>query len=100
LRSCAQEYLVKPVNLNDLEQTVARLTSREGGRDFAAWQAEIAAVREEMAIRYKEQVERMESVKEKLLRAEEKLMRFKAEKAFLDAGGPEASSLGGGRQCS
>ena len=44
------------------------------------------AVREEMAIRYKEQVERMESAKEKRLRAKEKLMRFKAEKAFLEAG--------------
>jgi DNA-binding response OmpR family regulator len=87
LRSGAQAYLVKPVIPDDLERTVAQLTSRAGGRDFKAWQAEIAAVREELADRYKEDAGRVESAKEKRLRAEEKLMRLKAEKAFLAAGG-------------
>jgi DNA-binding response OmpR family regulator len=87
LLSGAQAYLVKPVNLYDLEQTVAKLISHAGGRDSEAWRAEIAAVREELAIRYMEDVGRMESAKEKRLRAEEKLMRLKAEKAFLNAGG-------------
>ena len=87
LRCGAQAYLVKPVNLDDLEQAVERLTSPMGGRDSEAWWAEIAALREEMATRYKENVERMDSAREKRLRAEEKLMRLKAEKAFLDAGG-------------
>ena len=87
LSSGAQAYLVKPVQPNDLERAVARLTSPEGERDFKAWQAEMAAVREELAIRYKEQDKRMETARELYLRAEEKLMRLKAEKAFLEAGG-------------
>jgi DNA-binding response OmpR family regulator len=87
LRSGAQAYLVKPVSLDDLEQTVARLTSPILGRDYEAWQAEIAAIREEFAIRLAGNAERVESAKEKRLRAEEKVMRLKAERAFLNAGG-------------
>src|SRR5262249_2695807 len=83
----AQAYLVKPVKPNDLEEAVAKLTSPIDGRDFEAWQAEMAAVREELAIRYNEQVGRMGSAKERHQRAKEKLMRLKAEKAFLGAGG-------------
>jgi CheY-like chemotaxis protein len=85
--SGAQAYLVKPVKPDELEQAVARLTSPVDERDFNAWQAEMAAVREELAIRYKEQSKRMETARELYQRAEEKLMRLKAEKAFLDAGG-------------
>jgi DNA-binding response OmpR family regulator len=87
LRSGAQAYLVKPVNPDDLEQAVEKLTSPVGRRDSEAWRAEIAAVREELAIQYREHVEKMESARERHLRAEEKMMRLKAEKAFLDAGG-------------
>ena len=87
LRSGAQAYLVKPVKPDDIEQAVARLTSPVVERDFKAWQAEMAAVREELAIRYNEQKGRMERAKELFHRAEEKLMRLKAEKVFLDAGG-------------
>jgi response regulator RpfG family c-di-GMP phosphodiesterase len=87
LRSGAQAYLVKPVKTDDLERMVAKLTSPVAGRDFEAWQAEIAAVREELAIRYNEKVGRMESAKERHQRAEEKLMRIKAMRAFLRAGG-------------
>ena len=87
LRSGAQAYLVKPVKLDDLSEAVARLTSPKSSRDFAAWRAELAAVREELAIQNMENAGLFESSKEKLLRAKEKLMRLKAEKAFLDAGG-------------
>jgi hypothetical protein len=66
---------------------VAKLTSPVDGRDFEAWQAEIAAVREELAIRYNELAQRTKDASDRHLRAEEKLMRLKAEKAFLDAGG-------------
>src|SRR5262245_47131332 len=76
LRSGAQAYLVKPVKPNDLEEAVAKLTSPIDGRDFEAWQAEMAAVREELAIRYNEQVGRMGSAKERHQRAKEKLMRL------------------------
>jgi DNA-binding response OmpR family regulator len=87
LRSGAQGYLVKPVKFEDLKQMVAKLTSPVDGRDFEAWQAEIAAVREELAIRYNELAQRTKDASDRHLRAEEKLMRLKAEKAFLDAGG-------------
>src|SRR5262245_28145680 len=87
LRSGAQAYLVKPVNAVDLEQAVARLISPTDNRESAAWLAELAALREELAIRQMENAERFETAKEKRVRAEEKLMRFKAEKAFLAAGG-------------
>ena len=87
LSSGAQAYLVKPVKPDDLEHAVARLTTSPGHIESAAWQAELAAIQEELAIRFREDAKRFESAKEKRLRAEEKLMRFKAEKAFLDAGG-------------
>src|SRR5215475_13518773 len=83
LRSGAQAYLVKPVLPDDLNEAVERLTSPVGERDTAAWQAEIAAIREEFAIQNMESSTRFESAKERRLRAEEKLMRLKAEKAFL-----------------
>jgi DNA-binding response OmpR family regulator len=87
LRSGAQAYLIKPVNIDEFGQMVARLISRTGASDFHAWLAEIAVVREELAGRFNKQVERMERAKEKRLRAKEKLMRRKAEEAFLSAGG-------------
>jgi DNA-binding response OmpR family regulator len=87
LRSGVSAYLVKPVKSDDLELMVSKLTSPAAGVDFEAWQAEIAAVREELAIRYNEQAQRMKGARDRHLRAEEKLMRLKAEKAFLDAGG-------------
>jgi DNA-binding response OmpR family regulator len=87
LRAGAQAYLVKPVNLDNLEQMVARLTCRTSVKDSEAWLAEIAVVREELATRFNKHVERMEKAKEKRLRAKEKLMRRKAEEVFLAAGG-------------
>jgi DNA-binding response OmpR family regulator len=87
LRSGAQAYLVKPVNPQELEQAVAKLISPVREKDYEAWRAEIAAVREELATQSAENLKRIKSAKERRLRAEEKLMRLKAEKAFLEAGG-------------
>jgi DNA-binding response OmpR family regulator len=87
LRSGAQAYLVKPVNLQDLKQAVARLTSPVSHRESAAWRAEIATIREEVTLQQLENIKQFEGSKERRLRAEEKLMRLKAEKAFLEAGG-------------
>jgi len=90
LRTCAQVYLVKPTGIYDLPQAVARLTSVASNEDSEAWRAGIAAVREELAIRHSEHsenVERTANAKERRSRAQEKLIRYKAEKAFLAAGG-------------
>jgi DNA-binding response OmpR family regulator len=64
LRSGAQAYLIKPVQPDDLEQAVAKLTSPIGGRDSEAWRAEIAAIREELAIQHVENVAGRERQKE------------------------------------
>ena len=87
LRSGAQGYLVKPVNIDELKEVVARLTSPMSSRDTAAWKAEIVAIREEIASQRKENYKLFDRAKEKRLRAEEKMMRLKAEKAYLEAGG-------------
>src|SRR5262245_9874709 len=50
LRSGAQAYLVKPVDPEDLKQTVVRLTSPVGHKESAAWYAALAAIYEEFAI--------------------------------------------------
>ncbi|HEU0185694.1 MAG TPA: hypothetical protein VFS27_10305, partial [Blastocatellia bacterium] len=87
LRAGAQAYLVKPVDLDNLEQMIERMTGRTGVRDSEAWLAEIAVVREELTTQFYKRVERMESAKEKRLRAKEKILREIAQRAFLDAGG-------------
>jgi multidrug efflux pump subunit AcrB len=83
LRSGAQAYLVKPVEFDDLEQAVTKLTSPASRRDSETWRAEIAAVRKELVIQYVEEAKLMESARDRRLRAEEKLMRLKAENAFI-----------------
>src|SRR5262245_27338863 len=60
-RSGAQAYLIKPVEKIDLQQAVAQLTSPVNSKEFAAWRAELAAIREELAIRYQEDAARVES---------------------------------------
>ena len=87
LSSGAQAYLVKPVELRDLEQAVARLTSPVNRNDTEAWRAEIKVIRDELAIQSKENAEHISNARERRMRAQEKLMRLKAEKAFLEAGG-------------
>jgi DNA-binding response OmpR family regulator len=77
----AQAYLVKPVSFEELKLAVERLTPPAGESASAAQGAEIKAIRQ------REITVRVESGKKRRLRAEEKLMRFKAEKAFLEAGG-------------
>jgi DNA-binding response OmpR family regulator len=83
----AHTGLVKPVGLDELARTVARLTDVPPERVFEARQAEIAAILEELAIRQTANAERVERAKKKLLRAEEKALRLKAQIAFLAAGG-------------
>ena len=83
----AQAYLIKPVSFDDITQAVARLTSVPPETAFEARRAESAAILEELAIRQAENTERVEKAKEKSLRAKEKALRFKAERAFLAAGG-------------
>jgi DNA-binding response OmpR family regulator len=83
----AQSYLTKPVSFDELTRAVARLTSASDGRNFEARQAENAAMQEEFAIRQTENAARVEKAKEKYLRAQEKVIRFKAEIAYLAAGG-------------
>jgi DNA-binding response OmpR family regulator len=87
LRAGAQEYLVKPVSYDELNQAVEQLTFISCEREFEARLAEITAIREELTIRQAADAERIKTAKEKCLRAEEKLIRLKAEMAFLDAGG-------------
>jgi DNA-binding response OmpR family regulator len=87
MRAGAQEYLVKPVFLDEFRQAVARLLSSTHEKVFEARMAEIAAVREELAIRRTENAERLEKAKQKLLRAKERVLRGKAQTAFIAAGG-------------
>jgi DNA-binding response OmpR family regulator len=87
LQACAQEYLIKPVNFDTLNQAAARLISAAREKAFEARRAEIAAIREELAIRRMETAALVEKAKEKILRAEEKLIRDKAQIAYLAAGG-------------
>jgi DNA-binding response OmpR family regulator len=83
----AQDYLVKPVNPNELSRVVTRLISATPKSVFAARLAEIAAVREEMAIQQAKDAERTKRELEKCLRAKEKALRDLAQIAFLAAGG-------------
>jgi DNA-binding response OmpR family regulator len=87
LRSGAQAYLVKPVELEDLQETVKRLLSLIGIRTAEAWRAEIKAIREELAFQRVEHIELLAIAIERRQCAQEKLMRFKAERAFLAAWG-------------
>jgi DNA-binding response OmpR family regulator len=87
LSAGAQAYLIKPVSFDDITQAVARLTSVAPETAFEARRAESAAIREELAIQRAENAELVGKAKEKSLRAKEKALRFKAEMAFLAAGG-------------
>jgi DNA-binding response OmpR family regulator len=87
LRAGAQDYLVKPVNPNELGRTVTSLISATSKAVFDARRAEIATVREEMAMQLAEDAERIEREMEKRPRAKEKVLRDKAQIALIAAGG-------------
>lgn len=83
----AQAYLTKPVSHDELRQAVAQMISAGREKNFEAWRAEIAAIREELAVQYAESAQRVNSAGERRPRAVEKLLRLNAEKAFYSAGG-------------
>jgi DNA-binding response OmpR family regulator len=83
----AQTCLAKPVGLKELARTVAQLTYVSPETVFEARRVESAVIQEELAIRQTANAERVERAKKKFLRAEEKALRFKAQIAFLAAGG-------------
>jgi DNA-binding response OmpR family regulator len=87
LRAGAQDYLIKPVNPDELMQAASRQISAASERAFEARLAEIAVIREELAIQRAANAERIEEAKEKNLRAAKKALRVKAQIAFLAAGG-------------
>jgi YesN/AraC family two-component response regulator len=82
-----QDYLIKPVNPDELKQAVARLISVAPETAFEARRVEITAIREELAIRRTENIEQIERAKKKYLYARVKAIRLRAEMAFLAAGG-------------
>jgi DNA-binding response OmpR family regulator len=87
LSAGAQEYLVKPLGFDDMNQAVTRLISAVSEKSFDARRAEIAAIKEELVTRQTENAARIEKAKEKYRRSEGKALRLKAEMAFLAAGG-------------
>jgi DNA-binding response OmpR family regulator len=87
LRAGAQEYLVKPINFEELKRSVSDLLSAAREKAFEARRAAIAAIREELAIWRMENTEQVEKAKEKRLRSEKKALRTTAQTAFLTAGG-------------
>jgi DNA-binding response OmpR family regulator len=87
LRAGVQDYLIKPVNPDELKQAVARLISVASETAFEARRVEITAIREELATRRTENIEQIERAKKKYLYARVKAIRLRAEMAFLAAGG-------------
>lgn len=65
LSAGAQAYFVKPIDFEELQLTVARLTNVAPNRAFEARRAEIAAIREELADQRFERNERIEKVRER-----------------------------------
>ena len=101
LSAGAQAYFVKPIDFEELQLTVARLTDVAPDRALEARRAEITAIREELADQCFERNERIEKVRERsqkvrersgkafdmCLTAKRKFLRLKAMQAYLTAGG-------------
>ena len=97
----AQAYLLKPIDFEELQLTVARLTNVAPDTALEARRAEIATIREELADQRFERNERIEKVRERSQKARErsgkafgrcltakrKFLRLKAMQAYLTAGG-------------
>jgi CheY-like chemotaxis protein len=97
----AQAYLVKPINFEELQLTVARLINVAPNTALKARRAEITAIREELADQRFERDECIEKVRERSQKARErsgraidrcltanrKFLRLKAMQAYLAAGG-------------
>jgi len=101
LSAGAQVYLVKPVDYEELQLTVARLTSVPPRTALEARRAEISAIREELDVQRLERIKRGEKARNRsekaralcekatdlFLTATRKLLRLKAMQAYLAAGG-------------
>src|SRR5215470_11311381 len=97
LSAGAQAYFVKPIDFEELQLTVARLTNVAPDTALEARRAEITALREELAVQGFERFERIEKVRERSQKARErsgkafarcltakrKFLRLKAMKAYL-----------------
>jgi len=97
----AQVYLVKPFDYEELQVTVARLTSVAPETAIAARRAENSAIREELDVQRLERLKRSENArkrskkvrdrcekaKDMFLTATGKFLRLKAMQAYLAAGG-------------
>ena len=97
----AQAYFVKPIDYEEFQLTVARLTNVAPDTALEARRAEITAIREELADQCFERNERIEKVRERsqkvrersgkafdmCLTAKRKFLRLKAMQAYLTAGG-------------
>jgi len=101
LSAGAQAYFVKPIDFEELQLTVARLTNVAPDTALEARRAEITAIREELADQRFERNELIEKVRERsqtarersgkaidrCLTANRKILRLKAMQAYLAAGG-------------
>jgi len=97
----AQAYFLKPIDFEELQLTVARLTNVAPDTALEARRAAIAAIREELAGQRFERNERIEKVRgrsqkarersgkafDMCLTAKRKFLRLKAMQAYLAAGG-------------
>jgi len=101
LSAGAQAYFVKPIDYEEFQLTVARLTNVSPDTALEARRAEITAIREELADQCFEINEHIEEVRERsqkvrersgkavdrCLTAKRKFLRLKAMQAYLTAGG-------------
>src|SRR5262245_203205 len=101
LSAGAQAYLVKPIDFEELQLTVAQLSNVAPNTAIEARRAEITAIQEELAVQCLERFERIEKVRERSQKARErsgkafdmyltakrKFLRLKAMQAYLAAGG-------------
>jgi len=90
LKAGAQGYLLKPVNLAQLEQLIRRLIGEAASAVFEARRAEMAALRDELTLARLEAGAKLARAQARLARAEEQSLKLKACGAFLKAGGTRA----------
>jgi DNA-binding response OmpR family regulator len=87
LSAGAQEYLVKPVGIQELTLAIAKLISATDEKAFNSRGAELATIREELATQRLRNASLIAEARERRLRAQNKALRVKARLAFLSAGG-------------
>ena len=91
LRSGAQAYFVKPVDLDDVKRTIDRLNREAEAKSLQARSEEIAVIREELSLRRQQiNAQHTEAMKNNGQVAE-RLLKAKARMAFIEAGGTRAN---------